>query len=119
MDWCFEAGLLKAWEIFSFDGKIFIEKEETLSILNIKDLAVAFYALLVGCAIGKGFLLCEIFWSHFAEPLIERYKQKSTDKTLMRENMSLREIQEKKFSFLRRKVRVRRIQVKPINETDL
>lgn len=101
MDWSFEAGLPTAWERFIADQSTTksVVEEERDDILKLGDISVGFYALLIGCLLGCISLICEIFWNGFVEPYSQRRK-------FLRENQGARK-------GTRKKLRVRRIQVRP------
>lgn len=120
MDWCFEAGLPQAWEKMDNQEKIFKESDDGLEdILKLQDIDVAFYALLIGCVIGFVVLLWEIFFHDCIQPFLKRRKEKNEEIKSKMEDLSLKEIQRRKFKFLKRKLNVRKIQVQPVNETEI
>jgi hypothetical protein len=115
MDWSFEAGLPKIWEIFLRElrtvQKSTPDDENPPDWLELDDIDVAFYALLVGILMGALALVCEIFW----HDCVDGYLRRRRAIIARRNEKSLKEIQERKFRFLRkRRVKVRRIQVQPV-----
>lgn len=111
MDWSFQAGLPQAWETFERKVKFLREEEKKSKVLKLIDLSVVFYTLIVGAFLGGFVLLTEIFWHECVQPFIKRIKTKKND------DLSLKEIQSRKFNFLRPKLKVRRVQVQPVDET--
>lgn len=104
----YSSGLNHAWENFymleisQFEKKKFIkvQEEEDNMILNLKLIAPAIAVLPIGCLLAFLVLMIEIFHHDFY-----RYFswQKFMEKSMWKE----------------KKIKVRRIQVKPINETDM
>lgn len=115
MDWSFEANLPKAWESFEYSQKIFKEsfEENYENILRIDEFFVVFCVLIFGLLLSGFALICEIFWHDFVSP----YLRMKRDQKQKEENLRLKE--EKKFKFLKKIPRVRRIQVQSVEEAVL
>jgi hypothetical protein len=115
MDWSFEAGLTQAWEQFMNIILYFRKEPIKLQVLKFDEIFVVFNVMIT-CFCFAGFAFCcEIFWHNIGGPYLEWRKHKN-------DNLSIREVQRRRFKFLKRKpktqmrkLKVRRIQVQPIN----
>lgn len=123
MDWSFEAGLTKHWKNL-VEMSYAKNKPSELNILKFDQLFVIFDVIVFLFVVSIATFCCELFWGNIVMPYLRVRKDKN-------ENLNLMEIQRRKFEFLRKKtngkklkklkkskaekLKVRRIQVKPIN----